>query len=688
VQSRDLFVATLTRVGVLDVGMAVVLAVVFVIVLGLGDLRVFAALTILRQLALFGSLYNATAPVREWQKYAGFDERLLTAASNAIDSIVVRVLRVAGIGWVLMPVAVVLLARLGVPDSLPIGAPELLCGVALSLATSVAVMPLLSLLLERVLLDVRLDLGIARREHRLAPPPHRLSLARHLVLTNLGLITAVLVGMTAIAALERAKRIRADSLAEQRNRASMVAAQLREHVHDDVMSSEPGLHLLPYEQLPTGLLELGAVLQHGESIGVIDMRSEQAIAAAPIGDGRWVVVQAEVEQNLAWVSLLVLVYLGCTLAFSVAASRALLRVIALPLAQLDEATRRVAEHGDIRSMGRIVPMRNDELGALANNFNDMLDMLDELAAAAAAVAKGDLRVDIHGAGDLPDALRGMLARLNEVVEQIRSTSLELASAASEIHAIISEQEQATEQQSHRVLVVSDTIATLAESAEDISGTSTEVLDNAEQALSTTDAMIEKINLLSARAGSVRALLELIREVADRSDLLALNGALEATRAGEAGRGFALVASEMRRLAERVTGTLGDVRERLADIEAAGASTVQATADSRRLADSTATAARKISMVTHRQSEETEQVSHKVFEVAEGMLATVEAAKQTLAATDGLRKQAAELERLTRQFILREVSPAAAPDHWAGAGTTSPSRSHATPVDRGSLVRRS
>src|SRR5262249_47573599 len=153
----------------------------------------------------------------------------------------------------------------------------------------------------------------------------------------------------------------------------------------------------------------------------------------------------------------------------------------------DAATRRVAERGDIRGASRIIPLRNDELGALANNFNSMLDTLDELAVAATAVAEGDLRVEIHGPGDLPDALRGMLARLHVVVEQIRSTSIELASAAAEIHMIVREQEQVTEQQSQRMTAVSTTIATLAESAEDISTVSTEVLDNAEHALSTTDA---------------------------------------------------------------------------------------------------------------------------------------------------------------------------------------------------------
>jgi methyl-accepting chemotaxis protein len=660
-QPRDLFAATLIRIAVLDVAMAVLLAVVFVVVLGLGDLRVFVALTLVRQLVLIAALYDATGPVRAWQQRAEFDERLLATASHAVDSIVTRVLWNAGIGWFVMPVLVLLLARLGVPASLPIGAPELLCGVALSLATAVAIVPHSSQVLERVLLDTRLELGMARREHGLAPPPMSTSLSRHLVLTSLGMVASVLIGLTAIAALERAKRIRAEALAEQRERTSMVATQLRDHVGEPELKPDSGLWLATPEQLPA--LEMSHALEHGESVGIIDVRSEQAIAATPIGDGRWVVAEGPVEQHLAWVSLLVMGFVVGTLLLAAVAGQALQRVIAIPLAQLDEATRRVAEQGDIRAIGRITPMRNDELGALANNFNRMLDMLEELTSAASAVAQGDLRVDIQGNGDLPDALRGMLSRLNEVVEQIRSTSLELASAAAEIYVITREQEHASEQQSLRVLAVSNTIATLAESAEDISNTSTEVLDNAEQALSRTDAMIGKINLLSAQATNVRALLELIHEVADRSDLLALNGALEATRAGEAGRAFALVASEMRRLAERVTGTVGDVRERIADIEAAGASTVQATIESRRIADSTATAARKISKVTHRQSEETEQVSHKVFEVAEGMIATVEAAKQTLLATDGLRLQAAELERLTRQFTLR--TPAAAPRQLDG-----------------------
>jgi methyl-accepting chemotaxis protein len=675
----------------LDVMVSVMLGAVVLGLLGVSDVRVFVPLALGRQVATMAVLYRATAPIRDWQRRDGYDQRLLLAADDAVDGTVIRGNRAGVVGWVLVFGIALLLAWLGVPVARPIGGPELLCGLTLLASLVFGTVAMFPPLLERLLLDVRSELGTARLEHGFSLRSGSSSLARQLAIINLGLVASMLIGLTGTTVYERAKRLRTEAVGEQRERAISLATGLHDGTRTTDALVEPGVAVVGFEQLPEPL-DHEAAPERGEAVSVIDIGQERAIAAAPVGDGRWVVAQADVEQQLGWVTLIIVWFLLSSLVVIGAAGRALERVVATPLAQLDAATRRVAEQGDIRAVGRITPMRNDELGGLANNFNRMLDMLEELTSAASAVAKGDLRIEIRGTGDLPDALRGMLARLNEVVEQIRSTSLELASAAAEIHAITCEQEHATEQQSLRMLAVSDTIATLAESAEDISRTSTEVLDNAEQALSTTDAMIEKINLLSAQAGNVRALLELIHDVADRSDLLALNGALEATRAGEAGRAFALVASEMRRLAERVTGTVGDVRERIADIEAAGASTVQATGESRRLADSTATAARKISTVTQRQSEETEQVSHKVFEVAEAMIATVEAAKQTLGATDGLRLQAAELERLTRQFTLR--TPGDAPSHLDGIGAISSSyprdftsRQPSTAADRGSHARR-
>nr|WP_255216324.1 methyl-accepting chemotaxis protein [Pseudenhygromyxa sp. WMMC2535] len=196
-------------------------------------------------------------------------------------------------------------------------------------------------------------------------------------------------------------------------------------------------------------------------------------------------------------------------------------------------------------------------------------------------------------------------------------------------------------------MVSETITSLVGAAEDISREAGGVLGDAEQTLAATDAMVEKIAELGAYAEGIGGLLEGIREIADRSDLLALNGALEATRAGEAGRGFALVAAEMRRLAERVTSMVADVHARVTNIQAASAGTTAVTERSRALAQSTAAAAREIRALIERQGVETEAVATNIHQVADTVRASAAANSQTRATAEGLKLQADTLERLTR-----------------------------------------
>jgi methyl-accepting chemotaxis protein len=303
----------------------------------------------------------------------------------------------------------------------------------------------------------------------------------------------------------------------------------------------------------------------------------------------------------------------------------------------------------LSEIGRIPVVRRDEIGELTTEFNHMLDVFDELASAARAVAAGNLQVEMQGPGDLQDSFRAMVARLAELVMQIREAALEVASASAEIHAATYEQERAVGQQSDEIREVSIAIARLAGSATDISKEAGEVLTNAEQTRKRADEVVGEIAELGRHITRVGELLELIRDVADRSDLLALNGSLEATRAGEAGRGFALVATEMRRLAERVTGTVADVRATVAAIGTSNSATVDATKDSRELAGSTTQAARRIVDVIHTQGTETELVSSAARAIADAVASSAAAITQTRASADGLRERAERLERLIQQF---------------------------------------
>jgi methyl-accepting chemotaxis protein len=325
------------------------------------------------------------------------------------------------------------------------------------------------------------------------------------------------------------------------------------------------------------------------------------------------------------------------------------RAVSSPIERLTRAAREVVEEGKQSEMDVLPVARNDEIGVLTDRFNDLLDLMRTLSIAADAIAKGNLRVDIRGKGELPDAFRGMLGSLRGMVHQISETSVELGSAATEIFAASQEQEAAAASQSSAMEEISRTMDSLSESAAHVSEAVRGVLSNAERTLENTDAMVRRITELSAHAGRIAEILEVIREIADKSDLLALNGSLEANRAGEQGHGFALVAAEMRRLAERVTASVQDVKRLVSDIRESGSTTVMATEESRRLAQGTTEAARQITFVTQQQRSGTEQVSQSVKGITDVVTQAVSATAQTRTSAERLKAQADRLTDLVRRF---------------------------------------
>ena len=325
------------------------------------------------------------------------------------------------------------------------------------------------------------------------------------------------------------------------------------------------------------------------------------------------------------------------------------RAVSAPIERLTRAAREVVEEGKQSEMDTLPVARNDEVGVLTDRFNDLLDLMRTLSTAADAIAKGNLRVEIRGKGELPDAFRGMLGSLSGMVHQISETSVELGSAATEIFAASQEQEAAAASQSSAMEEISRTMDSLSESAAHVSEAVRGVLSNAERTLDNTDAMVRRITELSAHAGRIAEILEVIREIADKSDLLALNGSLEANRAGEQGHGFALVAGEMRRLAERVTASVQDVKRLVSDIRESGSTTVMATEESRRLAQGTTEAARQITFVTQQQRSGTEQVSQSVKGITDVVTQAVSATAQTRTSAERLKAQADRLTDLVKRF---------------------------------------
>jgi len=160
-----------------------------------------------------------------------------------------------------------------------------------------------------------------------------------------------------------------------------------------------------------------------------------------------------------------------------------------------------------------------------------------------------------------------------------------------------------------------------------------------------------LSLLANHTRRIHELLELIQDIAHKSDILALNAALEGTRAGEAGRGFSLVAAQIQQLAERTMGALADVRALMEDITAATNGTVLSMEQATKLAADTARAAREIALTSQQQGNSVGEVVTTIGDIATitGELAT--ATQETLAASRNLRSLSDRLHVVVTRFVL-------------------------------------
>jgi methyl-accepting chemotaxis protein len=379
-------------------------------------------------------------------------------------------------------------------------------------------------------------------------------------------------------------------------------------------------------------------------------RDSQVAARTVSANGLTVVV---VSQLGDWTSsslvLMLAVFLLVLLLWTPVCAYYLSVDVTRPIVDITRALQQITEVGKLDEVATVPVTQNDETGALAMKFNDLVETLRDLSAAARALATGDLEIRLSGEGDVATAFRAMIESLSRIVRQIHETSVLLAAATTQIYAASQEQEAAAASQSTAMTEIRQTMESLFEAAAHVAESVRGVLSNAERTLETTDRMVVRIGDLTNHAGRIGEILETIRDISDRSDLLALNGALEASRAGEAGRGFGLVAAEMRRLAERVMSSVHDVRALVGDIRASGSSTMMATEDSKKLAASTTDAARQITMVTQQQRSGTEQVLQSVREIAETLTQSVAAMGQSRASAEQLKVQADKLSTLVRAF---------------------------------------
>ena len=313
-----------------------------------------------------------------------------------------------------------------------------------------------------------------------------------------------------------------------------------------------------------------------------------------------------------------------------------------------------------------------------------------------AVGEGDLtqRLEVHGRDELAQLgnnFNKFVARVHELVKQVAGATAQLAAAAEELTATseqtrsnVARQQSETDQVATAMNEMTATAQEVARNAADAadaaSGADGDTRTGQRVVNQTISAIRELVGEVENATGVIHRLevdseeigkvLDVIRGIAEQTNLLALNAAIEAARAGEQGRGFAVVADEVRTLAQRTQESTREIQEMIERLQGGARNAVEVMGESQKRAHHTVERAAEadtslkaiteavarinemnaqIASAAEEQTAVAEEINRNVVNISQAVSDTTQGAEHTAQASDELARLAADLQHRVGQF---------------------------------------
>lgn len=359
---------------------------------------------------------------------------------------------------------------------------------------------------------------------------------------------------------------------------------------------------------------------------------------------------SQVAKTISLVGILLVV--GVMVGF--AGSFFISRAIVSPLLKTKSAMEDIASgNGDLTQ--RIKVSGNDEIAQLANAFNlfasKVQQIIKEVMGITERVASASERMTV-----VTDETRKGADRQQQETDEVAIAVNEMAASGQEV----ARNATAAADAAHNADVAAD-------NGRQVVGHTIEAIDSLASEVKEAGAVIDRVEKDSESIGGV---LDVIKGIAEQTNLLALNAAIEAARAGEQGRGFAVVADEVRTLASRTQQSTAEIQTMIERLQSGTQDAVTVMDQSREMAEATVGQAAKagtsleeinsavttikdlnsqIACSAEEQSSVAEEINQKVVRISDITDQTAAGAQQTSSASNELNQQAETLKLLVGQF---------------------------------------